>query len=254
MRNRESHHYDDAWPGRGGPRRGRPDWGGPGGSGGPGGPGGPGAARRGPFGPGRWEAGPPGGPGGPGGPGWRGRGGWPGRGGRGGWGDPGGRGGPGDWGGRGDRMERGVLRYLLLDALRAGPKHGYEVIKWLEERTHGLYVPSPGTVYPTLQLLADQGFVAADPQDERRVYRLTESGQQELDAHAEAVQAVWARFPDEASAAGRHELGFLRDEVQDLMRTLWSGFRASPGSADAEQVRRVRQALERCKNEIREII
>ena len=70
-------------------------------------------------------------------------------------------GGPEHGPGRRERMERGVLRYLILDALADGPKHGYEVIKRLEERTHGEYIPSPGTVYPTLQLLGDQGLVRA---------------------------------------------------------------------------------------------
>src|SRR5262245_37807364 len=70
------------------------------------------------------------------------------------WGDwPGG---PERGPGRREPMERGVLRYLILDALVDGPKHGYEVIKRLEERTEGEYAPSPGTVYPTLQLLEDQ--------------------------------------------------------------------------------------------------
>jgi DNA-binding PadR family transcriptional regulator len=152
-------------------------------------------------------------------------------------------------------MERGVLRYLLLDALRDGPKHGYEVIKWLEERTHGLYVPSPGTVYPTLQLREDQGLVAADREDERRVYRLTDPGRAELDAHVDVVQSVWARFPD-GGAAGtqRHEVGFVEDELRELARTVWAGLHSAARNGDAERVRRVRLVLERAKNEVREII
>ena len=152
-------------------------------------------------------------------------------------------------------MERGVLRYLLLAALGDGPKHGYQLIKWLEGRTHGLYSPSPGTVYPTLQLLEDQGLVRAESQEERRVYHLTDAGRAELDAHAGTVDAVWARFAGQApSGASRHEAAFLHDELQDLHRTIWEGLRGAHLAGDGEAVRQVRQALERCKNEVREII
>ena len=205
----------------------------------------------------RWEGGPPGPPPPlpPDPPGPPGRGGRGGRGGRRGWGGGwGGRGGWGQWGGPGDRMERGLLRYLLLDALRDQPKHGYEIIRSIEERTHGLYVPSPGTIYPTLQLLEDQGFVTADREDERRVYRLSETGRTELTTHADVIQAFWARFPDGGSAAGRHEVSFLRDELHDLARTVHSGLHDALRGGDTERVRRVRLALERCKNEIREIV
>jgi DNA-binding PadR family transcriptional regulator len=152
-------------------------------------------------------------------------------------------------------MERGVLRYLLLAALRDGPKHGYELIKWLEGRTHGFYSPSPGTVYPTLQLLEDQGLVRAESQEERRVYHLTDAGRAELEAHAGTVEAVWSRFAGGApSGASRHEAAFLHDELQDLHRTIWEGLRGPLDAGDGQAVRQVRQALERCKNEVREII
>jgi len=152
-------------------------------------------------------------------------------------------------------MERGVLRYLLLGALSDGPKHGYELIKWLEERSHGLYTPSPGTVYPTLQLMEDQGFVRAESQDERRVYHLTDAGRAELGAHADVVEAVWARFGGRTpSDASRHEAGFLQDELNDLTQTVWGGLRSAIRQGDDETVRRVRRAIEGCKNEVRDLI
>ncbi|MBK8799860.1 MAG: PadR family transcriptional regulator [Anaerolineales bacterium] len=61
----------------------------------------------------------------------------------------------------------------------------------------GRYIPSPGTVYPTLQYLEDQGFVRANQEAERRTYQLTEAGQAELDAQAEQVTAFWKRFADQ---------------------------------------------------------
>ena len=169
----------------------------------------------------------------------------------------GGGGGPGrdHFGGPRGRARRGEARYVLLDALRDGPKHGYEIIKALEERSAGRYAPSPGTVYPTMQLLEDQGLVRADQGTERRVYGLTEAGQAELAAHAEEVADFWARFagPD-TSSASRPEVGFLRDELEDLARTVWGGLRDVLDRDDPETIRAVRQALARCREEVRAII
>ncbi len=157
------------------------------------------------------------------------------------------------FGGPRGRARRGEARYVLLDALRDGPKHGYEIIKALEEKSGGRYAPSPGTVYPTMQLLEDQGLVRADQESERRVYALTEAGRAELEAHAKEVADFWARFagPD---TAGRPEMGFLRDDLDDLARTVWSGLRDVPGRADPETVRAVRGVLARCREEVRAVI
>jgi DNA-binding PadR family transcriptional regulator len=172
----------------------------------------------------------------------------------------GGRGGhAGQWerrGGRGhDRMERGALRLVLLDALSRGPQHGYEMIKGLEERTRGQYAPSPGALYPTLQYLADLGSVRATQEEDRRVYELTEAGRAELDAHRDRVDAFWARFTSDApSVASRHEVGFLQDELDDLSRTIWNGLHEAIASGDRELVRRVRRAVEQCQEEVRSLI
>src|SRR5215472_14926269 len=122
------------------------------------------------------------------------------------------------------------MRYVLLDALRDGPKHGYEIIRWLDERTNGAYAPSPGAVYPTLQLLGDLGFVRAGQDDDRRVYELTDAGRAALDEHAEMIRHFWARFTETADMrAMRPEVGFVRDELDELTRTAWSGVRLAMG-------------------------
>ena len=150
------------------------------------------------------------------------------------------------YGGPHGRAKRGEARYVLLDALRDGPKHGYEIIKTLEERSAGRYVSSPGTVYPTMQYLEELGQVRSEQQAERRVYSLTEQGRTDLDAHAEDVDAFWARFASRSTVhTSRHEVGF---------RTAWGGLREAIERGDQQVIRRVRQAVERCQNEIREII
>lgn len=159
-------------------------------------------------------------------------------------------------GGRGgvprDRARRGEARYVLLDALRDGPKHGYEIIKALEEKSSGQYVPSPGTVYPTMQYLEDQGLVRADQAAERRVYHLTPEGQTELDAHADDLADFWQRFSGPTGAdTARPEMGFLRDALEDLGRTLGRGLKDTD---DPAKIKCLRQAVEQCQNTVREIL
>lgn len=101
----------------------------------------------------------------------------------------GGHGGPG-WGG-GRRMRRGHVRALLLAGLSEGPGHGYELIQRLEEKTGGVWRPSPGSVYPTLQLLEDEELVRSEERDGKRVYEITEAGQAEVRARADREGPAW---------------------------------------------------------------
>ncbi|WP_181774941.1 PadR family transcriptional regulator [Amycolatopsis pittospori] len=111
---------------------------------------------------------PPGwGPGGPGGPGHRHRGGR--------------RGGPG-----GRRGKRGDVRAAILALLSEQPRHGYEIIREIGERSGGFWKPSPGSVYPTLQMLADEGLVISKDESGKKLFELTESGR----AAAEQQEAV----------------------------------------------------------------
>ena len=160
------------------------------------------------------------------------------------------------FGGPRGRARRGEARYVLLDALRDGPKHGYEIIKALEERSAGRYAPSPGTVYPTMQFLEDQGLVRADQGTERRVYALTEAGRTALEGHAADLADFWARFAGPTGAdAAPPEVGFLRDALDDLARTVWRGLEDQGGTqASLETIGRVRQAVDRCQNAVREIL
>jgi DNA-binding PadR family transcriptional regulator len=109
-------------------------------------------------------------------------------GGRGRFGPPHRRGGPfgddsfGEGGGR-QRHRRGDIKYVLLELLAEQPRHGYELIKELEQRYAGFYRPSPGTVYPTLQLLEDEGHLVSELADGKRVYSVTDAGRQLLKEH-----------------------------------------------------------------------
>ena len=150
----------------------------------------------------------PGGPGGPGfGPGF-------GSGGR-------GRGGPG---GRGHgRGRKGNVRAAILALLAERPMHGYEMIQELDQRTGGVWRPSPGSIYPTLQLLVDEGLIASEEGAGRRAYSLTEAGQAE--ATTAAANAPWTEFSDE-TVASHHD---SREAIAGIMMALRQiGFERSP--------------------------
>lgn len=99
-------------------------------------------------------------------------------------------------GGRG----RGDVRTALLLLLAERPMHGYEMISELESRSGGLWRPSPGSVYPTLQLLEDEGLVVASQEDSRRRYALTDAGREVAATLAEGTPP-WSRVEDEADGA-----------------------------------------------------
>lgn len=89
------------------------------------------------------------------------------------------------------RMGRGDVRAAVLAILAEEPMHGYQIIRAIEERSNGLWKPSPGSVYPTLQLLADEGLVTADEAGGRKTYSLTEAGRAEADATPADRSAPW---------------------------------------------------------------
>jgi DNA-binding PadR family transcriptional regulator len=80
----------------------------------------------------------------------------------------------------GSRAGRGELRTAILALLAERPMHGYQIIREIEERSGGSWKPSAGSVYPTLQLLADEGFVSAEESNGRKIYSLTEAGREDV--------------------------------------------------------------------------
>lgn len=138
----------------------------------------------------------------------------------------------------------------MLDALRDGARHGYEIIKSLEERSGGAYTPSPGVVYPTLQMLAEAGLVHGEQDGERRVFTLTASGQEELQSHEAEVAAFWAHF-ERPEGRARAEIRFVEEELEYLIRTVRNVLHSHP---EPELVRQVGEALEACRKDVRRLI
>lgn len=156
-------------------------------------------------------------------------------------------------GGVGPRVDRGDVKILVLSVLRDAPKHGYEVMRAIEQRSGSAYAPSPGVIYPTLQLLEDMGHVQAREGGERKVYELTVAGRVYLDENRQAEQDAWAQFEGQTwqgliPGFGTEEQRQLRDEMVELGRTLFQGGRIF--RADAARLAKVREALRKARQEI----
>ena len=128
------------------------------------------------------------------------------------------------FGGPPPRVDRGVIRYLVLDAIAAQPRHGYEIIQTVEERSGGTYRPSPGVIYPTLQMLEELGHARLEEQDARKVYAITADGKRELAQHADDVRDFY-------EDAGEGSWEDVAEELTGLSRRIGRMFKAIGRSA-----------------------
>jgi DNA-binding PadR family transcriptional regulator len=156
--------------------------------------------------------------------------------------------------GRGGRWGRffgpGEIRLALLSMLESGPKHGYELMKELETKSGGIYKASAGAIYPALQQLEDEGMVMSDAAAGKRTYSLTNQGRAELQKQAETVKRIWQRAEqagDWAPWMGMEGAEVMRPAA-DVMKTALKA--ATRGSHDSAKVAKIREILERTKQEI----
>jgi DNA-binding PadR family transcriptional regulator len=143
-------------------------------------------------------------------------------------------------------MRRGDIRIALLSALTEGPGHGYELIQRLEQRSDGRWRPSPGSVYPTLQLLEDSGFVTATQQDDKRVFAITEAGQMELQRLIEqSGMPPWAAGGEGASA---------HDDLRKAAMGLFHATKQVAVSGTPEQLTTVKGILDDARKKIYQLL
>lgn len=167
-------------------------------------------------------------------------------------GGPGMPGGMGGFGGRGfgpprgPRMRRGDVRGLLLDTLSEAPGHGYDLISRLEARSQGRWRPSPGSVYPTLQLLEEEGLVTSEQLDGKKVYALSEAGRAVV-----ADRAASAGRPDDPwGGAEPGPGGELQNAVGQLLGAAWQAGQ----SGDAALVSAATQIVHDARRRLYELL
>jgi DNA-binding PadR family transcriptional regulator len=137
-------------------------------------------------------------------------------------------------------FSHGRLRLYLLKLLEESPRHGYDVIRLLEDRFMGLYAPSPGTIYPRLQRLEAEGLVTQSQEGGRKVYRITDAGRQELAGRHEELDELEAEISGSVHGLARE----VRDEVRGSVRDLKAELKQA-----AREVRRQQRHENRSRRE-----
>jgi DNA-binding PadR family transcriptional regulator len=126
---------------------------------------------------------------------------------------------------RGPRVRRGDVRSAILDVLRTAqegePINGYQVIQQIAERSKDAWRPSPGSVYPTIQQLQDEGLVEVDETTKRRTVRLTEDGEAYVAENADELAAVWTPFEARERDEQRGDFADLKPEIGQVMGAVW---------------------------------
>jgi DNA-binding PadR family transcriptional regulator len=150
------------------------------------------------------------------------------------------------------RPERGEVRWLILQALQDGPKHGYAIIQAIEQRTKGAYKPSAGSVYPTLQLLEELDQVSATAEGNRKLYALTETGRKELADHAPDLEDCCERLDDGVGWTETFDFHALGHRVRRVLHGVHAGVRR--GRIGGAELKRIREALDRALGEVEGIL
>ena len=149
-------------------------------------------------------------------------------------------GGPGHCIGR--MLEHGDLRFVILDLIAAKPRHGYEIIKAIEDKVSGAYSPSPGVVYPTLTLLEELGYASVVEENGRKQYTLTSAGQAFLDENRPALQAILERIAAFGAMNADGPPAAIVRAMENLKLAL--RLRLSRGGLTEEQTRQMAAALD----------
>jgi DNA-binding PadR family transcriptional regulator len=171
-------------------------------------------------------------------------------------GDPWFEGGPSAWGewwrGPAPRAERGTVRWLVLDSIAGQPRHGYEIIQAIAERSKGAYRPSPGVVYPTLQMLEELGHARTVSRGDRKVYEITPEGRSELASHADEVRDFYEGQSDASWENHADDVAHVMKRVGRVIRLFKRAIRR--GNLRPSTMRRARAILDDALVKLEELL
>lgn len=149
-------------------------------------------------------------------------------------------------------FKKGDLKYVILDIVKDNSSHGYDITTVLEERFHGLYSPSAGSIYPILQSLENTNYVTSCKKDGKNVYTITEAGKSFLKEEKETTDKIKERFQGLWSSANKEYLQDVRailnysSEIRHIIGRLAM-------SRDTEKVARLKEKLSKALNDIKKI-
>src|SRR6266571_1006466 len=158
-------------------------------------------------------------------------------------------------------FRHGRLRLYLLKLLDEAPRHGYEVIRLLQDRFLGVYAPSPGTIYPRLARLEEEGLVTHDEVDGKKVYRITDKGRAEINARLDDLAELEEELTESVRDIAREVTEDVRDTVRNLREELtWAAkdvrreHREQAREAARDRARRARDEVRDAARQAREAL
>ncbi|HEX9896778.1 MAG TPA: PadR family transcriptional regulator [Dehalococcoidales bacterium] len=138
------------------------------------------------------------------------------------------------------------MKYIVLDLIKEKPRYGYEIMQALEERSQGMYAPSAGAVYPTLQMLEEMGYIGASQSEGKRIYSITDEGRRFITEQGEHTEEVKGRIQDHWDSAHVGE----RRKVMNQVRELWQLIGQEFPDITSEKRQHISKILERTRREI----
>ena len=157
----------------------------------------------------------------------------------------------GGWGKRGRRrmFDTGELRLVLLKLIADQPRHGYDLIRAVEEMTHGDYAPSPGVVYPSLTMLQDMGLIdEVKTEGSRKAFEITAEGKDHLAEKEEEIEALLERLKDLGSDQRKAGGAPIKRSIANLLSALWH--RATREDADEGTLHKIAAILDEAAQKV----
>lgn len=148
-------------------------------------------------------------------------------------------------------FERGGIKFAIMKLLRDKPRHGYDIIRAMEEHSKGLYCPSAGAVYPVLQALEDQDLLTSTTEGGKRVYSVTQIGLDFLEEHKEEARRHEKRWFAHLEAIASGEALSAMQDLEDTFERMTRVVHATAG--DPSKRNDVREVLEKAAREVKEI-
>lgn len=156
------------------------------------------------------------------------------------------------WRGPAPRADRGLVRYLVLDAIASQPRHGYEIIQVIGDKSGGAYRPSPGVVYPTLQMLEELGHACTVSRDDRKVYAIAEAGRTDLHEHAAEVTEFYEGYADTHWEDHADDVANVMKRVGRLLRLFKHSMRR--GGVRPLTIRKMHAILDEALRKLEELL
>jgi DNA-binding PadR family transcriptional regulator len=153
---------------------------------------------------------------------------------------------------RGPRIERGEIRYLILDTLVEKGRHGYDIMQNIKEKTSGMYLPSSGTLYPALQMLEDLELIFSREDGKRRVYELTEKGIEELKEQRSLLEEIYEDMGQGQSIEHNEFFEEIHDQVMNMFKTIARSFQR--GRLDSARTEKIREIIHDTFKRVDEIL